>query len=462
MKLARVNNIVLALAIAVTLIVSINLPSSVLAAGTAVVSASAPTQLVSPGTQFTVNITIQPNNPIAGVQFSLSFNPSLVTVNGIEEGNLLNQNGASTYFIPGTINNTTGTITGVAGAIIGNGQAVSTPGTLAVITITASTIAGTCPFTLSKVIVGDTNGQSVPINMVNGQVVINGTTTTTNPPGGGGGGGGGGLGIVTVEGVTDIAGFVDDNGVVSQSVYAWSDDKKVLVYVGARTTCLNADGTPLKKISLIHMTTPPAFPAGSGGITLTYDFTSVGATFTPPVTIRCSYDPALIPPGVAETSLQIAYYDSTLSAWVPLPSTVDTMDHFISAQISHFTPYAVSYGVKAPPPAPTTTTTTTTTPTTPSTTTPTTTPTSMSTTTITPTSTPIKTTTVTTSTISAGLPTTIEPPTTPPNTPADNIPTFRLSLLAIAIGIATFMTIVTATIILLRRRNSLKRDGHLN
>jgi hypothetical protein len=332
--------------------------------------------------------------------------------------------------------------------------------------MTSSTASGTCPFTLSNVIIGDTNGQSLPGNTVNGQVVINGTTTTTNPPGGGGGGGGGGgLGIVTVEGVTNISGFVDDIGAVSQSVYAWSDDKNVLMYVAVGTTCLNDDGTPLKKISLIHMTAPPAFPAGSGGITLAYDFTPAGAKFNQPILVRFSYDPDSMPAGVAETSLQIAYYDSNLSDWVPLPSTVDTMDHFICTQTNHFTPYAVTYGVKTPPPAPTTTTTTTTTMLTITTTT-TTTPTGMTTTatTITPTFSTITATTVTktTSTISAGLPTTIEPPTIPPNTQSANIPTFRLSLLAIAIGIATFLIIVTATIILLRRRNSLKTDGHLN
>src|SRR3989304_1528325 len=74
------------------------LPGPASAAGTAIVSVSAPTQSVSPGAQFTINITVQPNNSIAGAQFNLSFNPSLVTINTVNEGNLLNQNGANTYF----------------------------------------------------------------------------------------------------------------------------------------------------------------------------------------------------------------------------------------------------------------------------------------------------------------------------------------------------------------------------
>jgi hypothetical protein len=172
MKLTRMNNFLIVVVGAVTLIASVSIPNSVLAAGSAVVSVSAPAQVVNSGTQFTVNITVQPNNAIAGVQFSLSFNPALVTVNSINEGNLLNQSGASTYFIPGTINNIAGTVTGVAGAITTPGQTVANSGTLAAIIFTAGTTKGTGTFTLTNVVVGDINGHSVSVNVVSGQVSI--------------------------------------------------------------------------------------------------------------------------------------------------------------------------------------------------------------------------------------------------------------------------------------------------
>jgi chaperone required for assembly of F1-ATPase len=175
MKLARVNSILLAVAISTTLIAGINLPASVLAAGTAVVSVSAPTQPVSSGNQFTINIIVQPNTAIAGAQFNLSFNPSLVSVNSVTEGNLFTQGGGSTYFMPGTINNITGSVTGVAGTITTPGKTVSTTGTLAVITLTAGTSKATSTLTLSNVIVGDINGQSVSVSMVNSQVSIDHT-----------------------------------------------------------------------------------------------------------------------------------------------------------------------------------------------------------------------------------------------------------------------------------------------
>jgi hypothetical protein len=149
------------------------LPFSLASAqGTTVVSVSAPSQ-VNSGEQFTVDILVEPETAIAGVQFDLAFDPSLVTVDSVAMGNLLSQDGATTYFSPGAIDNVAGTITAVAGAITTPGQTVSTAGTFATITLTAGTESGTCPLTLSSVVVGDIDGQSVPVSVVNGQVTIN-------------------------------------------------------------------------------------------------------------------------------------------------------------------------------------------------------------------------------------------------------------------------------------------------
>ena len=139
---------------------------------TTIVSVLAPSQ-VNSGEQFTVDILVEPETAIAGVQFDLAFDPSLVTVDSVAEGNLLSQDGATTYFSPGAIDNVAGTITAVAGAITTPGQTVSTAGTFATITLTTGTESGTCPLTLSSVVVGDIDGQSVPVSVVNGQVTIN-------------------------------------------------------------------------------------------------------------------------------------------------------------------------------------------------------------------------------------------------------------------------------------------------
>ena len=140
--------------------------------GVTTVSITPPTQTVATGSPFTVNVTVDPKVAIAGAQFDLSFNPSLVSANSVTEGNLLKQNGASTYFSSGTIDNTAGTIIGVAGAITTPGQTVSSPGVFATIQMTAKSVDGTSPLDLSNVIVGDINGNPVSITVNVGSVTV--------------------------------------------------------------------------------------------------------------------------------------------------------------------------------------------------------------------------------------------------------------------------------------------------
>ena len=144
------------------------------AQGGTVISVSA-LEEVNQGDQFTVEILVEPETAIAGVQFDLAFDSSLVTVDSVAEGNLLSQDGATTYFSAGVIDNIAGTISGVAGAITTPGQAVSTTGVFAVITITAGMQGGISPLTLSSILIGDINGQPVQVSVISGQVAINQT-----------------------------------------------------------------------------------------------------------------------------------------------------------------------------------------------------------------------------------------------------------------------------------------------
>lgn len=163
------RNLTILLVVSLTVL----LPGITYAAGNAAVSVAAPSGARIPGEQFTVNISVVPNNAIAGMQFDLSYNPAIVTVNSVTEGNLLNQSGASTYFNSGQINNVAGTITGVFGAIISPGQTVSAVGTFAVITLTAGSTGGSSPLTLSNVVVGDINGNAIPVTVNSGTVSVN-------------------------------------------------------------------------------------------------------------------------------------------------------------------------------------------------------------------------------------------------------------------------------------------------
>jgi hypothetical protein len=143
-----------------------------MASAETLVSVSPSTQNVAEGETFTIDVTIDPNTSIAGAQFDLSFDASLVSADSVIEGDLLKQGGASAYFSPGAIDNTAGTMTDVAGAITTPGATVSSPGVFATIRMTAKTVDGTSLLDLSSVIVGDINGTAVLTTVNDGSVII--------------------------------------------------------------------------------------------------------------------------------------------------------------------------------------------------------------------------------------------------------------------------------------------------
>ena len=133
------------------------------------------TQNVSPGENFTVNINITPAQPIRGVEFKLSFNPSLLHADSVTEGNLFD--GYNTLFNSGTIDNENGVITQVYSAILGKGN-TSTPGTFATIGFTAIQ-TGNSPLHLFDVrITNETDYVTVTINDGIVKILIAGN----NPP----------------------------------------------------------------------------------------------------------------------------------------------------------------------------------------------------------------------------------------------------------------------------------------
>jgi hypothetical protein len=123
---------------------------------------------VSAGQTFTLNVSCTPGQSIKSYEFKVSFNPALLQANSVTEGNIFS--GYTTFFNPGTINNTAGTIVDVYGLIIGTGS-VSNPGNCVYISFTAHLVSGTSPIGLYNV--GVTNATSyVPISVTNGSVVL--------------------------------------------------------------------------------------------------------------------------------------------------------------------------------------------------------------------------------------------------------------------------------------------------
>ena len=128
------------------------------------------TQTIEPNTDFVATITVQPGQDIAGVQCSLHYDPSLITVINITEGNLFT--GYNTYFIPGTNNPTSGTLAGIACAITTPGGHINQTGIFAVLHLKTLMNTGTSSLGLSNVVIGEPTAESLPVTIQNTQITI--------------------------------------------------------------------------------------------------------------------------------------------------------------------------------------------------------------------------------------------------------------------------------------------------
>lgn len=136
------------------------------------VTVSPSNNTVTKGQSFDFNIYIDPIGiPIAGVQMDILYNSSLVKINSIREGNLFTQNGMTSYFNQGIVNNSIGSAVNIYSFILGQNN-ISTPGTFIVFNMTATGMAGTSKINLSNVIISDPNGKQVPLIVYNASVTI--------------------------------------------------------------------------------------------------------------------------------------------------------------------------------------------------------------------------------------------------------------------------------------------------
>jgi len=118
---------------------------------------------VTTGETFTLDIIVEPapSHAVAGVQFDLSFDSTLLQVENVAAGTFLAGSCNSTFFRAGTIDNDTGTVSAVVDVVTDPGCAVSAAGTLATVTFTAEETAGTCQLRLTNTRVGNVAGDSL-------------------------------------------------------------------------------------------------------------------------------------------------------------------------------------------------------------------------------------------------------------------------------------------------------------
>ena len=323
------------LVIFLALILPVIIPGIATAAGNAIVSIAVPADALDMGEQFTIGIIIEPNNAIAGTQFNMSYDPDVVTVDSISEGNLLSQSGASTYFNDGEVDNVAGTITGVFGAIISPGQTVATAGTFVVITMTAGIAIGSSPLTLSNVVIGNAQAQPVAASIINNTVNVG--ASSSPPPSGGGGIGGGGSSAASST--FSLRGLTTTDGQMLEDVIATDIDSKVSLYLPEGTFVRNKYGQALVSLSITPKEEVQAASSGSVMIGQPYAIEPEGATFEGSASLIFQYSE--IPAGIPANNLYIALWDEDTIAWTDLGGTVDAGAGTITIPINHLSTYTL-------------------------------------------------------------------------------------------------------------------------
>ncbi|MDP3879409.1 MAG: hypothetical protein Q8Q07_03775, partial [Dehalococcoidales bacterium] len=188
-------------------------------------------------------------------------------------------------------------------------------------------------------------------------------TTPSTPPSGGGGGGGGSSSLTSLNlsGMSGSAPVLNAQGEVISSSVLTSTDGQAKILIPAGTKMLR-NGSALSAITCAQTASPPEPPADNI-IVAGYNFGPDGATFNPPITLTLHFNIADLPAGTLLSELQLAFWDGT--TWQILSnSQVDAATGQISAQVSHFTHFAILSAVPPVTPAPVPTVTPTVTPTT--------------------------------------------------------------------------------------------------
>ncbi len=113
-------------------------------------------------TTFTLHLNATDVSDLAGWQADIHFDPAILKVNSVKEGNFLKQKGGRTHFRRGTINNTAGRINGVSATRLTQGG-IDGEGTLLSITVTLKD-AGETQVTLHEFVAGTSTGKTITAN----------------------------------------------------------------------------------------------------------------------------------------------------------------------------------------------------------------------------------------------------------------------------------------------------------
>lgn len=140
------------------------------------------------------------------------------------------------------------------------------------------------------------------------------------------------------SGSVNISYFLDSQGRATVVITLTSTNGLVTMNIPSGTLVLDAHGNPLANIQIVVLSTPPP-PPGYVLVGHAYDCRPDGATFKPAMILTFKYYEASLPPSASEQDLVLAYWDG--GQWVNLPTTIDAAANTATAEVTHFTPFAL-------------------------------------------------------------------------------------------------------------------------
>lgn len=303
--------------------------------------------------EFAVNVYLQPDRPVAAIQFDLSYQSEIVSVVSVLEGEFLRQDGALVWFNPGQIESSNGRINSVYGLILDK-TSVTGPGPFAIIQMRAGNVSGTSSLSLSNVVVSDTQGQIIPTDIVDGSITIVSDTASSGES-------------TTSDGITDEAnyeaaeisttsGSYEEFEIIekssrsvylgSQVFYQFDKPENPIMYINyeSLTNAGNVVATieVLKQSSLLVSSPPPGIVYKDVNIWLGKPGYSTESNMKDAV-IGFRVDRSWLEENqISDSSVMMYRYDQDL--WIPLSTTkINESSSYVTfeTETSVFSPFAI-------------------------------------------------------------------------------------------------------------------------
>lgn len=249
-----------------------------------------------------------------GVAIRLVYNTSYVTATGVTDA------GTFDFVLdPGTINNTWNATHGlVTYDAVNLAAPLSTSNSVCTVNFTSNS-SNTGISGLDFIYIpadAATSVTSVGADILNWTYVVNGTVRVSMP-------------ALTVN-VTPFE--IQPN--------MTEEDTVLVIALSREMTALDKDGNELESITISKEVNPLQPPEGCYFVGTVYNMAPDGSVFAPPLSLSMAYGETDLPQGMVENELYLAYCDDK-GQWVDLTSEVDTEANRVTAEVNHFTLFAI-------------------------------------------------------------------------------------------------------------------------